>query len=74
MGSPKYVDVHWKRVENKAEECSISESLELFPEQAVKEMIASAMEDVGAQSSRRKTRKIGLDGFNTEECSAGTRR
>lgn len=46
-----------------AEGCTIVRSLELFPGQAVTEMVPGGMEDFGALRFRQSTRKMDLDGI-----------
>lgn len=63
--------MHWKGVKNQAEECVIAGSLQLFPGQAVDEMIASKVEDVGVRRSRQGTRKTSPEGFRYKNVFRG---
>lgn len=59
---PKNVDVHRNVVENAAEGCASKGSLKPFPRQAVKEVVASRMEQFGARRICQGTGKKGLEG------------
>lgn len=60
-----------KRAENKAKACVTLGPVKTLSRQTVAEMIASEMQDAGAQRLCRGTRKLGLDGFFYRKGSRG---